>query len=136
MTAKVATEQRLCRGGAEANNYFRVECGDFGVEPRPAGRYFCCIWFFVNAAFSSRFPLEVFCRVGDVNLFAVDACFRKRFIQEVAGGADKRFAFQIFLIAWLFADKNNSRSREALAEHGLRGMFSEIAGLAVLRRCF
>jgi hypothetical protein len=43
--AKVATQQGLCCGGAEANNYFRMECGDFGFEPRPAGRYFCCIWF-------------------------------------------------------------------------------------------
>jgi hypothetical protein len=71
--AKIATQQGLCHGDAEANNYFRMECGDFGFEPRPTGRYFCCIWFFMNAAFSSRFPLEVFYRVGDVNFFAVNA---------------------------------------------------------------
>lgn len=134
--AKIATQQGLRRGGAEANNYFRMECGDFGVEPRPASRYFCCIWFFVDATFSSRFPLEVFDRVGDVNFLAVNACFRKRLIQEVAGGPDKRFAFQILLIARLFADKNNLRGRQAFAEHGLRGVSPEIAGLAILRRCF
>jgi hypothetical protein len=50
--AKVAAQQRLRRGGAETNNYFRKECGYFGVQPRPAGCYFRGTGFFVDAAFS------------------------------------------------------------------------------------
>lgn len=57
--AKVAAQQGLRRGGAEANDNFRTECGDFGIEPRVAGSYFRSIGFFVDATFSTRFPLEV-----------------------------------------------------------------------------
>ena len=77
----------------------------------------------MDAAFSSRFPLEVFYRVGDVDFFAVNARFRKRLIQEVASGPDKWFAFQVFLIARLFADKNDFRVGQALAKNCLRGVF-------------
>jgi hypothetical protein len=34
----------------------------------------------------------VFYRICDVNFFAVNSCFRKRLIQEVAGGADEWLA--------------------------------------------
>ena len=132
--AKVAAQQGLRRGGAEANNYFRMECGDLGVEPRPAGGYFCGIWFFVDAAFSSRFPLEVFYRVGDANLFAANACLRESLVEKAAGRPDKRFAFSIFLIAGLFADKDNFRAGQTFTEHGLRGVLPQIAGLVFCRR--
>lgn len=134
--AKVATQQRLCRGGAEANNYFRMECGDFGIEPRAASSYFRSIGFFVDATFSSRFSLEVLHGIGNVNLFAINACFRKGFVQKPAGRADKRFSFPIFLIAGLFADKDNSRAGQTFAEHSVCGAFPEITGLAILCRCF
>jgi hypothetical protein len=100
-----------------------MERSDFGIEPRPASCYFPGVEFFVDAAFSSRFPLEVFYRICDVNFFAVNSCFRKRFIQELAGGADEWFAFQVFVIARLFADKNNCCVGQALADHSLRSVF-------------
>jgi len=122
-------------GGPKTNDYFRMERGDFGIEPRPASCYFPGAGFFVDAAFSSRFPLEVFYRICDVNFFAVNSCFRKRLVQEVAGGPDKRFAFSIFLITGLFADKNDFRAGQPFTEHGLRGVFPQIAGLTVFCRC-
>ena len=121
--AKVATQQGLRRGGAHANDYFRMKRGDFGFEPRPASCYFPGAGFFVDAAFSSGLPFKMLHGVGAVNFFAVNSCFRKRLIQEVAGGADEWFAFQVFVIARLFADKNNFCVGQALAEHCLRGVF-------------
>lgn len=102
--AKIATQQGLCRGGAEANNYFRMERGDFGVEPRPAGSNFRGIGFFVDAAFSAGLPFKMLHGIGDVDLFAINACCDESLIQEATSGPDKWFAFQIFLIAGLFAN--------------------------------
>ena len=71
-----------CAAWHQDNDYFRMERRDFGIEPRPASCYLPGAGFFVNAAFSSRFPFEVFYRICDVNFFAVNSCFRKRLIQE------------------------------------------------------
>jgi hypothetical protein len=58
--AKAAAEQRLRCGGAKTNDYFGMERGDFGIEPRPASCYFPGARFFVDAAFSARFLLKCF----------------------------------------------------------------------------
>jgi hypothetical protein len=88
--------------------------------------------FFVDAAFSPGLPFKMLHGIGDVNFFTVNACFRERLVQQPAGRADKR----IFLVTGLFADKDNFRAGQPFAEHGLRGAFPEITGLAILGRCF
>ena len=36
--AEILAEQRLSGGGAEADNYFGLDRGDFGIEPRACRR--------------------------------------------------------------------------------------------------
>jgi hypothetical protein len=126
-----AAKQRLRGGGAEANNDFGLEQGDLGIEPWPARGDFGRVWFFVDAAFSARFPFEVFDGIGDVGFVAIDAGLFECCIQQFAGGADERPPLAIFLIPGLFSDEKDSRLARAVAKDGLRGVFVEVAGLAI-----
>lgn len=64
----------------------------------------------------------MFYYVGDIDLLAINTCFRESFVEQAAGGTDKGFAFQIFLIARLFTDENNFCVGRTFAEYGLRGV--------------
>src|SRR6478672_9421262 len=103
--AKFWTEQSLRRGGAEGHNYFWFDYGDFSLEPGTASRDFAGVGFFMNAAFATRFPFEMFDNIGDVSLRTIETSFVERAIKQTAGRTDKRFAREIFFIAWLFADE-------------------------------
>jgi hypothetical protein len=127
-----ATEQSLCRGRAKADDDFGFQQRDFGVEPWPASGNFGAIWFLVNAAFAARFPFEMLNSIGDVNFGAVQAGFVQCGVEKFSGRADKRFALLIFLVAGLFTDKQDSRFAGTFAEDGLRRLFVETTGFAVL----
>ena len=70
-------------------------------------------------------------RVGDIDLFAVDAGFRKRAVEHVAGRAHERFAREVFLVAGLLADQHQPGLGGAFAKHGLCGVLPQRAGAAV-----
>ena len=119
--AKFLAEQSLGRGGAEADDHFRLQAGDFGLQPGAAGVDFRGGWLFVDAAFPSRLPAEMFHRIRDVNFFAIDSRFEQRFIEQIAGRADEGLAGTVFLIAGDFSYQHHLRIRFAFAEDGLRG---------------
>jgi hypothetical protein len=73
---------------------------------------------------------EVFDRVGHVDFVARDAAERERFVEELARGADERFACEIFAIAGNFTDEHHARCCRAFAEHGLRGVLVQRAASA------
>lgn len=79
--AEVPAEERLGRGGAEANDDFRPERGDFGIEPRPARGGLGAVWLFVNAPLAARLPFEVFDGIGDVGFFTIDPRFLQSAVQ-------------------------------------------------------
>ena len=130
--AKCASEQSLRRGGAEADHDFGFEQSDFGVEPWATGCDFGAVWFFVDAAFATRFPFEMFDGIGDVGFVAIDARLFERRVEQFPGGADERPPLAIFLIPGLFSDEKDSRLACAVAKNSLRRVFVEVAGLAIL----
>src|SRR6266550_4867534 len=103
--AKFRTEQRLRRGGAEGHNYFWFDYSDFSLEPGTASRDFAGVGFFMNAAFATRFPFEMFDNIGDVSLRTIDTRLDEGIIKKPSCGTDERFTREIFFVAWLFADE-------------------------------
>ncbi len=130
--AESAAEQSLCGGGTEADDNFGLQQSDFGVEPRATGGNFVAIWLLMDAPFATRFPLEMFHDIGDVNFGTVHASFIECGVKKFSGRADKWLSLLIFLVAGLFTDKEDSRFAGAFAENGLRGSFVKVAGFAFL----
>ena len=64
----------------------------------------------------------MFHRIGDIDPTAIDECGIQRFIEEFAGGSDKRMTGEILIIAGLFAHKQRSGGHGPLAENGLSGV--------------
>jgi hypothetical protein len=64
-------------------------------------------------------------------LGAIDAGFVERGVEQAAGGSDKRFAREIFFIAWLLANKHYDSGAASFTEYGLRTSFPEIASFAI-----
>src|SRR5687767_11797803 len=131
--AKLRTEQCLRSRRAQGHNHFRFDYGSFSLEPGATGSNLQCVWFFVYAPFAARLPLEMFDDVRDVCLFAINACFFQRFIEQATGWSNERLARQIFFIAGLFADKHHYRPARAFTEDGLRSAFPKIATFAISR---
>jgi hypothetical protein len=73
--AKFWAEQGLSGGGAEHDDYLRLDERDLSLEPGTASRNFLRVRFFVNAAFAARLLLKMFDNIGDVSLRAIDAGF-------------------------------------------------------------
>ena len=120
--SEIAAEQGLGGGGTEADDYLGFEGCNFGLEPGAAGFNFRGAGLFVDAAFSSWFPFEMLYGIRDVNFLAIDSRCDERFVEKFAGGADERFAFEIFLIAGLLADHHHFCERRAFTENCLRGI--------------
>ena len=117
-------------GGPEADDEFGLEGFDFGEEPRTAGSEFAGVVFFVETAFAGGFPFEMFYGVGDVGFGAIDAgCFEGA-IEHEAGGTDEGFSGEVFFVAGLFADENDSGVGGTFAEDSLRAGFPKGAGAA------
>src|SRR2546423_13356201 len=95
---KVAPEQRLSRGRAEADQHAWLDHVELCLEPGPAGGDLRPVRLLVDAAVAPRLPLEVFDDVGDVDLSPVDARVLERLVEELPGRPDKRFALQVLLV--------------------------------------
>jgi hypothetical protein len=107
-----------------------MDGGNFGVEPGAARGNFGGIWFFVDATFAARLPLEMFDGVGYVNFFAIDAGFDERVIEQLPCGTDEGFAGEVFLIARLLANEHEFAVRGTFAENRLRAELPEVAVFA------
>src|SRR6266705_364717 len=82
--AKIAAQQCLRRGSAEANDHSGMQEPNLGLQPIEAGRHFALRWRFVHATLPSREPAEMFDGVRDVDLLAVDPCLGECGIEQSA----------------------------------------------------
>jgi len=135
--AKARAQQRLRRGGAQADDHLGSHRFYLREEPGPAGGDLARVRLLVDAplaALARRDPLEVLHGVGHVRLPAIDARRGERRRQQLARRADERVALPVLLIARLLADQEQRRVRQPFAEHRLRGPLPERAGLTAARR--
>src|SRR5579871_1925529 len=65
--------------------------------------------FFVQTAFAALLEFEVLHRVGDVDILAADGGIGKSLVERSAGGTHEGVAFEVFLVARLFADEDHAR---------------------------
>src|ERR1700686_5047179 len=79
--AEIFAEQGLGCCGAQTNNYFGTDGGDFCIEPGTASGDFGGVGFFVDAPFAAGLPLEMFHCVGYVDFFTVDSGFDESVIE-------------------------------------------------------
>lgn len=110
----------------------------FSAQPPRATLDFTGVRFVMKAPFAASFELEVLDRIGHVTERTVDAGFLQTLVDQPARGSDERLAGDVLLISWLFANWYNSRLGRAFAEHGLGGMFIEIAaftGVCLSSQC-
>ena len=84
--AECRAEQRLRRGGTEADDRQRLDQRDLGIEPRPAGRDLARFRFLVDAPLAARLPSEMLHHIGDVYLRAIDAGRVERAIEQPPAG--------------------------------------------------
>jgi hypothetical protein len=88
----------------------------------------------VDPPLSTRLPLEVFDRIRDVGLGAVDAGLLERLVEDLPGRADEGLALAVLLVAWLLTDHHHVRLARALAKDRLRRFRIERAATACLNR--
>jgi hypothetical protein len=72
--------------------------------------------------------------VGHVSLLARDLSFGQSPVEQTPGGSDEGMALAIFLISWLFSDKNDAGFSRSRAENRLGGIFVQVASSARARR--
>ena len=87
----------------------------------------------MNAALASWFPFEMLDDVGDISFLTINAGFFKGFVEQFAGWTNKRFAFEVFIVAGLLTNEEDFGIASARAKDGLRAAFIEIASLAIGR---
>jgi hypothetical protein len=118
---------------AEADNYAGLEKSEFAFEPGAAGVDFACVGLGVEAALApgSGFPFEMFYGVGHVDFAAIYFQFFEGAVEQFAGGTDEGAAFDVFVVAGLFADEDDFGGLGSFTEDGLGGIFVEGAALAV-----
>src|ERR1043165_591749 len=133
---KLRAKQCLGCSCSKRHDHLRFDYCDLGFEPGPTRIDLLHIRFFVNASFTSWFPLEMFDNIGDVSLLAIDSGFLERTIKHSSSRSHKRFACQIFFVAWLFSAEKSYCSTLALSENGLRALFPKVTPFAISRRRF
>lgn len=78
---------------------------------------------------------KMFNRIGDVASLSFDPDFTEAPIEELASRADQGAASDIFLVAGLFGNEENSGINGSFAENGLCCISIELATLTSLRFC-
>src|SRR6185436_763950 len=115
-----APEQRLCRGGAQADEDLRLHDRELRVEPGPAGRDLRPRRLGVDPPLAACLPFEVLDDVRDVGARAVDACLLETLVEQPPRRPDEGMSFPVLPVAGLLPDEHQLRLRRALAEDGLR----------------
>src|SRR6185437_13994942 len=134
--ADLADSHRLAhqtthRGGSECDHDLRLEDGALKVEPPAAALDLVRVRLLVQPPFAARREFEMLDRVGDEDLFAVDAGLRDRLAEHAPGGADEGRAGDIFFVTGLLADQHDTRLGRAFARHDLRRVSIEWATRAL-----
>src|SRR5215467_6002712 len=119
---ELAPQQALRGGGAHQYHDLGLNRGKFGVQPRTARADFHGIWFFMNAPFAARLPLEVLDDIRDVDFLPVHPGCRKGLIQQSARRPYKRPAFAVLAVARLLADHDHPRMLWPFTKHRLRSI--------------
>ncbi|HLH35859.1 MAG TPA: hypothetical protein VKX41_14390 [Alloacidobacterium sp.] len=99
------------------------------------------VGFLMDAALSSRPPLEVLDGIRDIDFSAVNVGFLKAFIRQLSGRANKWTALLVFLVARLLADHHDLDfwllrfvPGFQSPKNSLRGIDKEVITLTVLDR--
>jgi len=129
--AELRAEEGLSGGCPEADDQPRLDDGDFGFEPCPAGDDLGSGRMLVHAPLAALLELRMLDGVGHVYLAAIQI---DRSIEQATGGADEWPSLLILWIAGDLADENDPSGSRAFAKHRLLGILVEIATLAVRRR--
>src|SRR5438270_8272621 len=132
---EISAEERLGGGGAQADQDVRLDDGDLGIEPGPAGADFGRVRFLVKPALALRLPLEMLDSVRDVDLGPIDSRGAQRFIQQPPRRTHKGFAFDVFPVARLLADEHHPRMSGTLAKDRLGAGLVQVACLASSGGC-
>ena len=128
--SKRRAEHRLRRRRAQTNQQAWVRSAELCLEPWTAGPYFGQSWLLVDAALSSRLPLEVLHGIGHVDITARNPGISECLIQERTGWPDEWFSLPIFLITGLFADEHDVSAPRSRPEHHLCRRLVEVASAA------
>jgi len=129
---KVAAEQCLGGGGPKADNDLRPHRIYFFIEPRSTGGDFSGAGFFVNSTLAPRLPFEMFYRICEINICAIDPRRPKSPIQDFPRRAHKRTSLKIFVIAGLFPDHHDLPTRLAFTKDRLRPAHPQVTAAAAL----
>src|SRR5438874_9778684 len=124
---EVGAEHRVRRSRAEAHQHARLDQGQLGLEPRPAGGELAHAGRLMDPSLALLDELEVLHGVRDVEPRAGETDFGQHTVEDLAGWTDERRALAVFLISGLLAHEHDPRVGWAQSEDGLRGVAIEIA---------
>src|SRR6266542_2241783 len=88
----------------------------------------------MNPAFAARLPFEMFHRIRDIDLCAIDSGFFERLIHDFSSRSNERLTGDIFVISRLLSDEHHRCTLRAFAKDRLRGALVKMARLAIFRR--
>jgi hypothetical protein len=89
----------------------------------------------MNPPFPAGLPFKMFHRVSDINMRSIDSSFLERAVHDFSGRTNERFARDIFVIAWLFANQHHRCPLGTFAKYGLSRSFVQMTCNAA-RCCF
>jgi hypothetical protein len=123
---------RRCR--THCHDKIGLNDAQFRFQPRAARCDFTRVRFLMNSAFPARLPFEVFHRVGDVNLGAINASFLERAVHDFPSRTNEGFTRHIFVIARLFADEHDRCALRTFAKDSLGPSLVQMTRSAISRR--
>lgn len=92
------------RKRAEGNDKSRLDQQQFLIEPPAAYFHLLPVWALMKPPFTAALVLEMLYGVCDVDGAAVEACLLHCPVEDAASRANKWPAFDVLVIARLFAD--------------------------------
>jgi hypothetical protein len=128
--SKFRTQKRLRRDGSQANDHIWPDDSDFRLQPWPTRGNLASLRSGVKTAFAPWLPFEMFHRIREINVAAVEAGRGKGLVQQLSGRPDERMPLSVFLVAWDLTDNHQTRFGGAFAEHDLCRVPEQFATLA------
>ena len=114
-----AQDSLRCRSAEQYNN-LRFDNADLCFQPGTARADLNNIGLLVQAAFPTRFPLEMLDDVGYVNIITINSGSQQGFIKESPCRSHKRSSLKVFFVARLFAHHHHACCLTAFSKYGLR----------------
>src|SRR5947209_8359251 len=99
-----AAQHAACGSDAECQHPFGPDEREFVLKPPATAFDLVGVGSLVQAPLAAHLVFEMLDCVGDERVTPRDSGFSQRLIQNLSRRADKRFAGEIFLVAWLLAD--------------------------------